>query len=346
MTEVNRQVFIRRTNDTDADLIVVGGGSAGFAAAIRGHELGAKVILVNVGPIGGTCVNVGCVPSKTLIRAADAVYRAGHVRFTGIETTSRVADFGAIIRQKDELVGSLRQAKYVDVLAAYANIHLVEGRARFIAKDAITVDGRTLHAPHIIVATGSRPWIPPVPGLREVEPLTSTTTFELDRLPASVIVLGGRYVGLECAQMLARLGARVTLLQRSDHILPDEDEDLTTALAGYLREDGITVETAVTIERVSRDNGQVSVYAQVGGEERIFRAERILSATGRQPITKDMGLEEIGVSLGEDGRILVDDHLQTSVEGVFAAGDVIGKPAFVYTAAYEGGAGRRERSSR
>lgn len=119
----------RRANTADADLIVIGGGSAGFAAAIRGHELGAKVMLVNAGVIGGTCVNVGCVPSKTLIRAAEAGHRAAHIRFAGIESSSHVSDFGAIIRQKDELVGFLRQAKYVDVLAAYENIRLEEGRA-------------------------------------------------------------------------------------------------------------------------------------------------------------------------------------------------------------------------
>jgi mercuric reductase len=336
MTETKRHGSISSTNSMDSDLIVIGGGSAGFAAAIRGHEFGAKVIMVNAGVIGGTCVNVGCVPSKTLIRAAEAGHRSAHIRFAGIESSSRVSDFGAIIRQKDELVGSLRQAKYVDVLAAYENIRLVEGRALFTAKDAITVDGHTIRAPHIVVSTGSRPWIPPIPGLREAEPLSSTTAFELDRLPESVIVLGGRYIALECAQMLARLGSRVTILQRSDHLLPDEDEDLTTALAGYLREEGITVETSVGIERVSREQGHSIVYARVAGKKRTFHAERILCATGRRPITETMGLEDVGIDLGGGGRIEVDDYLQTSVAGVFAAGDVIGEPAFVYTAAYEG----------
>lgn len=336
MTETKQHGFIGGTNGTDADLIVIGGGSAGKAAAIRGHELGAKVIMVNAGVIGGTCVNVGCVPSKTLIRAGEAVHRASHIRFAGVESSSRVSDFRAIIGQKDELVGSLRQAKYIDVLAAYENIRLIEGRAVFVSPDTIRVDGRTLRAPRIIVTTGSRPWIPPIPGLREAEPLTSTTAFELDHLPESVIVLGGRYIALECAQMLARLGAKVTILQRSGHILPDEDEDLTDALVGYLREEGIGVETSVRVERVSLGKGRVIVHARIGGEERIFRAKRILCATGRRPITEDMGLEAVGIGVGEDGRIVADEHLRTSVAGVYAAGDVIGEPAFVYTAAYEG----------
>jgi mercuric reductase len=336
MTVSKQHASSGKSNGADADLIIVGGGSAGFAAAIRGNELGAKVIMVNAGVIGGTCVNVGCVPSKTLIRAAEARHRAAQSCFAGVESASRVSDFAAIIRQKDELVGSLRQAKYIDVLNAYENVRLIEGRAAFVSPGTIQVDGRTLRAPRIIVTTGSRPWIPPIPGLREAEPLTSTTAFELDRMPESVIVLGGRYIALECAQMLARLGAKVTILQRSGHILPDEDEDLTDALAGYLREDGIGVETSVRVERVSRDKGQIIVHARVSGEERSFHAERILCATGRRPITEDMGLETIGIGIGKDGRITVDDHLQTAVAGVFAAGDVIGEPAFVYTAAYEG----------
>lgn len=336
MTETKPHAAINKPDGTDADLLIVGGGSAGFAAAIRGHELGAKVIMINAGVIGGTCVNVGCVPSKTLIRAAEARHRAAQSRFAGVESTSHVSDFAGIIRQKDELVGSLRQAKYVDVLAAYENVRLIEGRAAFLSSDAIQVGGRKLRASRIIVTTGSRPWIPPIPGLREAEPLTSTTAFELDRLPESVIVLGGRYIALECSQMLVRLGAEVTILQRSDHILPDEDEDLTDALTGYLREDGIGVEASVRMERVSRDQEQVIVHARVGGEERSFQAERILCATGRRPITEGMGLEGVGIGVGQDGRIVVDDHLQTSVAGVYAAGDVIGEPAFVYTAAYEG----------
>jgi mercuric reductase len=323
-------------SDDDADLIIIGGGSAGFAAAIRGNELDAKVMLINEGIIGGTCVNVGCVPSKTLIRAAEAHHRAAHHGFIGIESASRVREFAAVIRHKDELVASLRQAKYIDVLAAYENVRLVEGHARLVSPDTVQVDGRKLRAPRVIVTSGSRPLIPPIPGLIDADPLTSTSAFALDRLPESIMVLGGRYIALECAQMLARLGARVTILQRSNRLLPDEDQDLTEALTGYLLKEGIAVETSVHVKGVVSEKGQVTVLASAGGEERIFSAERILCATGRRPITEGMGLEDIGVSLGNDGRVLVNDHLQTSVPGIYAAGDVIGEPAFVYTAAYEG----------
>ena len=319
-----------------ADLIVVGGGSAGFAAAIQAHEMGAKVIMVNSGPIGGTCVNVGCVPSKTLIRAAEDHYRAKLSRFEGIEHYSRVSDFAAIIGQKDELIASLRKEKYEDVIRAYEHIRLIEGEAKFISSDVIQVGALKLQAPRIIIATGSRPWIPPIPGLREANPLTSTTAFQMKRLPESIIVLGGRYVALECAQMLCRLGSDVTVLQRSHHILPTEDDDITESLARYLEQEGLHIETAVRVQNITRDNNGVCVHAEVSGKARVFTAEQILCATGRRPITEDMGLGEAGVNVAEDGRVVVDEHLQTTAPGVFAAGDVIGEPAFVYAAAYEG----------
>lgn len=329
-------MLIKENKRTGYDLIVVGGGSAGFAAAIQAHELGAEVALVNTGTIGGTCVNVGCVPSKTLIRAAEAFHRSTAHGFAGIEVSCRALDFKAILRQKDELVDSLRRAKYIDVLDAYERLHLVEGAARFRSARAVEVNGVVLEAPRTIVATGSRPWFPAIPGLREADPLTSTSAFELDHLPDSMIVLGGRYIALECAQMFARLGTQVTILQRSAHLLPTEDDDLTAALAGHLRQESIQVETSVQIDRVKRKNKRIVVEAHVGKETRRFGAEQILCATGRRPVIDVMGLTDIGVDVGADGRVKVDEFLQTSTACVYAAGDVIGEPAFVYTAAYEG----------
>lgn len=318
------------------DLIILGGGSAGFAAAIQAHELGKTVLMVNAGTIGGTCVNVGCVPSKTLIRAAEALHRGGHHAFAGIKGEAALVDFEAVIRQKDELVSQLRQAKYMDVLEAYDRVELIEGEARVESPRTVRVNGVAYEASSILVATGSRPWLPDIPGLAESDPLDSTSAFELTRLPESMIMLGGRYIALEIAQMFARLGTKVTVLQRSGRILPTEDADLTEALTGYLREEGLCIETSVRVREVRRDGSGVIVHALVGDAEREFAAERILCATGRRANTEALGLKEIGVRLSGQGDILVDEHLQTSQPGIFAAGDVIGEPAFVYTAAYEG----------
>jgi len=318
------------------DLIILGGGSAGFAAAIQAHELGRTVLMVNAGTIGGTCVNVGCVPSKTLIRAAEALHRGGRHAFAGIRGEATLVDFEAVIRQKDELVSQLRQAKYVDVLDAYDRVKLIEGEARLESSRTVRVSGVVYEASSILVATGARPWLPDIPGLAESDPLDSTSAFELTRLPESMIVLGGRYIALEIAQMFARLGTKVTVLQRSGRILPTEDADLTEALTGYLRDESLRIETSVRVHEVRREGSGVVVRALVGDEEQEFSAERILCATGRRANTENLGLEEIGVRLSSQGEILVDEHLQTPQPGIFAAGDVIGEPAFVYTAAYEG----------
>ncbi|MEQ9616649.1 MAG: mercury(II) reductase [Phycisphaerales bacterium] len=318
-------------------LVIIGGGSAAFAAATRAHELGAAVTIVNDGlPIGGTCVNVGCVPSKTLIRAAEAHHRAAHHGFEGIESTSRVADFGAVIRQKRELVEQLRQAKYLDVVNPLEHVRIIEGRARFVSPDAVEVNGERITGDRILIATGTSPFVPPIEGLREAGYLINDSLFELERLPESLIVLGGRYIALECAQMMARFGTRVTVLQRSDRILPTEHPDLTDALTSYLQDDGIDVVTGVTTRSVRREDGRVFVEATVGGEERTFEAAEILAATGRRPNTTGLGLDAAGVDLDARGFVAVDDTLQSSAPNIHAAGDVVGDPEFVYTAAYEG----------
>ena len=325
------------SRDGEAHLIVVGGGSAAFAAAIRATELGAKATIINDRlPIGGTCVNVGCVPSKTLIRAAEAHHRAGRHAFAGIESSSRVADFGAVIRQKHELVAQLRQAKYLDVVGPLSGVRLVEGRARLVAPDAVEVNGERITGDHILIATGVAPFVPPIPGLEETDYLTNESLFALEDLPESLIVLGGRYVALECAQMMARFGSRVTVLQRSDRILPLESPDITDALTAYFREEGLDIVTGVTTRRVRREGGQAVVEAEVDGQSRKFTATHILAATGRRPNTAGMGLEDAGVELDDHGFVAVDDSLRTTIPGVFAAGDVVGDPEFVYTAAYEG----------
>lgn len=323
--------------DGTRDFVIVGGGSAAFAATLKADELDARVTLVNEGlPIGGTCVNVGCVPSKTLIRAAEAHHRALHHPFEGIESTSSVVDFGAVMRQKQQLVEQLRQAKYMDVVADLEQVEIVEGRARLVDAHTVAVNGHTLEADSILIATGASPYIPPVPGLAESGYLTSTTAFELRELPESMLVLGGRYIALEIAQMFSRLGSKVTVLQRSSRILPTETTDLTDALTGYLTAEGIQIVTGVHLQQVGRDGSGFVVSAAVDGESAVFRAEQLIAATGRTPNTGNLGLEETGVELDSDESVKVDDHLQTTATGVYAAGDVIGEPAFVYTAAYEG----------
>lgn len=318
------------------DLVVVGSGAGAFGAAIKASELGARVAMVEQRILGGTCVNIGCVPSKTLIRAAEALHRAKRTPFAGISVSARLEDFSAVVGQKDALVNDLRQAKYADILESLPNVRLVEGHAEFVGRGELRASGETLRAERFVVATGARPQAAAIPGLAESGFLTSTDALALTELPESLLVLGGRYIALELAQAFARLGSRVTIVQRSDHVLPTEDDDLTEALAAYLREEGVEVLTGVHTRRVRRDASGYFLEVDVDGKSATLRGAQLLVATGRRPNSDDMGLERIGVTLGSEGAILVDDTLRTAAPGVFAAGDVIGDLSFVYTAAYEG----------
>jgi mercuric reductase len=318
------------------DLVVLGGGSAGFAAAIKAAELGARVAMVERGTLGGTCVNVGCVPSKTLIRAAETNYRRTHHPFDGVPATNGPVDWRRVRAQKDELVSRLRSSKYWEVLRSYETIQLFEGRATLASPHTVVLDGgRRLTAGKIVIATGASPWAAPIAGLSEVEYLDSTSAMALERLPRSMIVIGGSAVGLELAQMFARLGVRVSVLEALPRIVPAEDPAVGDALARYLEEEGLEIHAGVKIERVEFD-GCYRVVLSRDRELRTLQGERLLVATGRRANSGGLALESAGVELGKRGEIRVDGYLQTANPEIYAAGDVIGDPMFVYVAAYAG----------
>ena len=320
----------------DFDLLVIGGGSGGFAAAIKGEELGYRVGIINGGTIGGTCVNVGCVPSKTLIRAAEAWHTAGHHPFIGVNTTQSALDWSTVRGEKDALVSDLRQKKYVNVLDAYPNITLIEGHATFTRDGAIRVGERTFSAQRYVVATGAQPRILPIPGLAEAQPLTSTSLMDLDELPKSLIILGGRAVALELGQTMARLGVKVLILQRSPRLVPEHEPEIGRAIQNYLEQDGITILTGVQVERVSRNEKTRTVHARLKGQSRAYEADQILVALGRRPNTTGLGLDQVGVKLDEDGATIVNEYQQTSNPNIYASGDVTPNPDYVYVAAASG----------
>lgn len=323
-------------SDADVDLAIVGSGSAGVAAAIRAAEAGARVVVVEAGTLGGTCVNVGCVPSKTLIRAAEAHHRASHVAFAGLSARAGSLEWDRLVAQKDELVNDLRQAKYADVLASYPSISILRGRAAFRPDGALEVGGNVVRARKVLIATGARPWAPPIPGLAETPYLTSTSALALGALPPSMIVIGASAVGLELAQMFARVGTAVTVLEALPRIAPAEDQAVSEALTSYLREEGIRIRAGVSVRRVSSVPAGASVEIADGNDVGVLSAAALLVAAGRRPNTAGMGLEEAGIRLGPKGEVVVDEHLRTTRPNVYAAGDVIGDPAFVYVAAYAG----------
>ena len=315
------------------DLAVIGAGSAGFSAAITAAEQGAKVALVGHGTIGGTCVNVGCVPSKTMIRAAEGLHHTTQLsRFGGMNGKAAITDWQTLMARKDALVGDLRQAKYINVLPAYNNIAYLKGRAR-LHDGKIMVDGAALSAAKTIIATGSSAHAPAIAGLDTVDWLTSTTALELQALPESLLVIGGGYIGCELAQMFSRMGVMVAIVCRS-RLLPEGEPEISAALVEYFSAEGIAVHTGLTYDTIQKMDGGVALNVTRNGARETIRAAQVLATTGRRPNTGDTGLEVAGIELGANCGIVVDDRLATTKDGVYAVGDVTGRDMFVYMAAY------------
>jgi len=319
------------------DLIIIGGGSAAFSAAIKASELGKKILMINDGlPIGGTCVNVGCVPSKTLIRTAEVFYHSNHPNFFGIKHGKNRIDFKEVIDQKRELVNDLRQKKYVNVISDDPNITVLRGHAKLTGKNTIEVNGETKAADTILIATGSSTFIPDIHGLKDSGYYINDTLYELEELPEHLIIIGGRYIALENAQLFARLGSKVTVLQRSVRILPTEMPDISENLSGYLNDEEVDIKTGVKIHSVVKQNGKIVLKISMRDNDEIIEGTHLFVATGREGNTKNLGLEELGIKTHGSGFIETDEYQRTAVSNIYAAGDVTGEHLFVYTAAYAG----------
>ncbi len=316
------------------DLLVIGAGSAGFSAAITAAEAGARVGLIGHGTIGGTCVNVGCVPSKAMIRAMEVMHapRAA-ARFDGLSASAGITDWGALVRQKQALVDDLRGAKYIDVLPNYDSVTYIEGAARFRPDGSLSVNETVLRADRVIIATGSRPHVPDIAGLDQVDWLDSTAALELESLPESLMVMGGGYIGVELAQMFARAGVKVTIVTRHG-LLPAAEPEIRAALRDCFTAEGITVLDGLCYRAVAKDGAQVVLQADKDGAPLEIAAERLLLTTGRVPNTQGLALDVAGIETDECGGIVTDSRLCTSRSGVYAAGDVTGRDQFVYMAAY------------
>lgn len=325
-----------RTNGRNGgayDLVVIGAGSAGFSASITAADQGAQVALIGSGTIGGTCVNIGCVPSKTLIRAAETLHNARvAARFAGITAEAELTDWRSTVRQKDTLVSELRHAKYTNLLPAYNGIAYREGAARLI-EGGVEVDGARIPAGKIIIATGARPAIPAIPGIEAVPHLTSTTALDLEELPRSLLVIGGGYIGAELAQMFARAGVKVTLVCRS-RLLPEAEPEIGAALTGYFQDEGISVISGIAYRAIRKTENGIALDISREGQNTTIDADQVLITTGRAPNIEGLGLTEHGIAVSPKGGIVVDDRMRTTGAGIYAVGDVTGRDQFVYMAAY------------
>ena len=313
------------------DLAVIGAGSAGFSAAITAAEAGSRVALIGAGTIGGTCVNVGCVPSKALIRAVESLHHTRAAgRFDGIEAEARVTDWAATVAQKQALVEELRRAKYADVLPRHENVDYVEGRATFDDEGKLRVDGSLFPAGKVIIATGSRPHVPAIPGIEEVDTLDSTSALELTALPASMLVLGAGYIGVELAQLFARAGVDVTLVSRRG-VLPEAEPEVSAALEGYLADEGIRLVRAKSYDRISKQDAAIALHLSEGP---VLTAEKLVLATGRVSNSDGLNLAAAEIAVDARGSIETDPQMRTTNPNIWAAGDVTGRDQFVYMAAY------------
>ena len=311
------------------DLVILGSGSTAFAAALKAAELGKTAVMTESRTVGGTCVNRGCLPSKNLIEAARIYWEAQHPRFPGLGGKKLDLDFKALIRGKDEVIHDYRGRKYESILADSDKIKLYQGAATLVDPHTVQIGGRTLRGDQILVATGSRPLIPAIPGLADVPYLTSdllTTDEEVElfELPQSLIVVGGGYIGLELGQMFHRFGTKVTILQRAERILAGYEPEVSIAVQEALRGEGIDIRTGVNVKGVRAEEGGVTAIVTQAGHDGVVHAERILVATSRVPNTDTIGLDRAGVATDPSGYVAIDQELRTNVPHIWAAGDVIG----------------------
>ncbi len=321
------------------DLIIIGGGSAAFSAAIAAENAGRSTLMVNAGyNFGGTCVNVGCVPSKNLIRAAETVHRAHHSPFAGVQVHGASVDFAQVIRDKKALVQDLQQKKYLDVVADFGRLKMLTGWAEFVDAYTIEVEGLKYRADKILIATGASTHVPDIPGLREVGFLTHATLFDLEEKPASLTIMGAGYIGLEIAQAYSRLGVKVRIIEFTDRVLRTQTPDVSEAIAHQLKGEGIEILPGYRVLRFEKRDGVTVMECRTpdGSVKELVEPGKIVVASGTRPNTARLKLENAGVKTASSGHIEVNAYMQTSEPHIYAAGDVANTPAYVYTAAYEG----------
>ena len=325
----------------DNNLIVIGGGSAGLIAALIGATVRARVTLVERDRMGGDCLYTGCVPSKAFIRAARAAHEVRTAGRFGIHGQAPVVDFAVVMKRVRDVIAAIEPKDSPERYTGLG-VQCIAGEARIEDSHHVrvrTAEGeRTLSSRAIVLATGAAPFVPPVPGLRECEPLTSDSVWSLDSLPERLLVLGGGPMGCELAQSFSRLGSRVTLMDMEDRLLPREDPETSALLEGVFRRERIDVRLGHRAVRVDAEGRGGRLYARTidteGTTEVELPFDEILVAVGRRPGNREW-LEEAGIATNQDGSIVVDAHLRTSLPGVYACGDAVGPYQFTHMASHQ-----------
>lgn len=316
------------------DLIIIGGGAGAFAAAIKANELKKKTLIVNGGlPAGGTCVNVGCVPSKLLLHAGEVLHGARHHGIPGIDIEVKHVDFKKIIEHELGMVEMFRNEKYQKVLKNLAYVTFIEGRASFSGAKEVSVGGEKYTAEKFIIATGSTANVPEIEGIREVGYVTHIGALALKDQPKEMVVIGAGPIGLELAQVYVRFGTKVTILQHSERIFPRGEQDLIAGLHKVLENEGIIIQTKADAQKVEIKDGKKVLSFTVDGSPQTIAVDEILLATGKTANTDDLNLGIVGVDTNKQKAIVVNEYFQTNIPHVFAVGDVTSLPMRLETTA-------------
>ncbi len=316
------------------DAIIIGSGQAGTPLARRLANAGWKVAIIEKKWPGGTCVNVGCTPTKTMVASAKMAYQARRSSEYGIQVSDVAVDMPAIKDRKDSVVSKSRHGSEKS-LTTIPGLELIHGEAAFTDNKVVAMqlnDGgeRTLTAEHIFINTGAQPVIPDIPGIKDIAYLTSETIMELDTVPEHLLIIGAGYIAMEFGQMFRRFGSKVTILEHAKRLLMKEDEDIAQAVLKIFTDETIAVHTDSEVQKISKEKDGIEVTVKVAGNERQISCTHVLVATGRAPQTNDLGLDKTNIIKDDKGNIKVNDKLETAVPGVYALGDVKGGPAFTH----------------
>lgn len=323
----------------DTSVVVVGGGPGGYVAAIRAAQLGGKVTLIEKNKLGGTCLNVGCIPTKVLLHAAEALTEAKHMDNLGIQVSVNGIDWKGVQSRKEAVTNQLVSG--VTGLMKANKIRVIEGTASFASKTALEVvkkDGTKENVPFdkVILATGSVPAVPPIPGVKEnAACVDSTGALAFDHVPETLLVIGGGVIGMELATAYSRFGAKVTVVEAMPKLLPMMDGELTAMLRKKMEASGVTILTEAKVQSVEAAPVGAKVQVEVGGKVESFEVEKVLVAVGRRTDTEALGLDKVGIA-HDRGRITVNDKMETNAPNIYAIGDCLGKVMLAHVASAQG----------
>ncbi|MCI0369903.1 MAG: mercuric reductase [candidate division NC10 bacterium] len=314
---------------TKYDAIVIGSGQGGNPLCQDLADRGRRVALIEKEHLGGTCINTGCTPTKTMVASAQVAYYARNAARWGVRTGPVSVDLPRIVARKDGIVQRFRSGKE-EAFGSRENLHLYRGHGRFVEPHRLQVGEEVFEGERIFINTGTRPEIPRIEGLDRVGYLTNATLMQLTELPEHLLVIGGGYIGLEFGQMFRRFGSRVTVIHRGEQILPREDADVAGELQKALEGEGVQFVLNARTTRAERRGKEIALTVEVGTGSQTLGASHLLVATGRRPNSDDLGLERAGVATDKRGFIMVNSRLETNVPGIWALGDVKGGPAFTH----------------